>query len=714
MARMIHITCHDERGMTTAGMVVALLLTLSMIFSTAQVYRIQSVASKVQSVADASALAAQNVVGEFMIAVRLCDAVVLSLSLTGLSATGLGVVAICVPGGQALGEKFIEAGKKVIDSRDSFSKRAVEGLNKVQRALPFLSAVAAASVASANGKGGAQYAAIAISVPSQTQNINEASDGGAARGAQGVADSEAGDIKRLAQEAEQAANEANSAKERGFQSDCGGAPGYCMYERASTLAGMTGVSNPKYSSVDAWSFSVALKRARAYYPERLVKEQPTGSSVAAQAQSHLRKKFYEYAQREVAKGYVHESDSSFDAYFPRLPKNTTEMKQTTLYTDVAYPCTRNEDGKLVMHAWDGCPSAASSDIVGYGSIQDMDSAGWPKCSECDFAASSMGRVASASSAIDNGFEYHYNAVADAAEDYKKALERAKPAKDGVINKAGGVLEKIVDALKSVGKVRISATPPGHDGCIVLVASVGSDSAQGGFSSLFVNATGSIGQRAAVSAATLVEDTSGEGQNVITSLTGNIAAKGGVLTGAAGTLLSLWSGALNVYTQGTEALSSGIRSLLDGLPLVGASGLGKWAQSKFNGLVKDIGFEPPNLNALRPAIVNSAHVAAAGGDSALCARLTEIKRTVVANPLMSNDTFTSVVQTVERSVFQSIDNASEIEIATIDLGGMGTGVSIPINIALPSAVKDYAKGKMEGLFDSLLDVYASVSGRRSWD
>ena len=65
---------HDEDGMTTVGMVVSLLLALSMIFSSAQVYRIQSVSSRVQSVADAGALAAGNVVAEFMVAVRVCDA----------------------------------------------------------------------------------------------------------------------------------------------------------------------------------------------------------------------------------------------------------------------------------------------------------------------------------------------------------------------------------------------------------------------------------------------------------------------------------------------------------------------------------------------------------------------------------------------------------------------------------------------------------------
>ena len=74
----------DEDGATTVGMVVSLLLALSLIFSSAQVYRIQSVSSRVQSVADAGALAAGNVVAEFMVAVRVCDSVALSLSLTSL------------------------------------------------------------------------------------------------------------------------------------------------------------------------------------------------------------------------------------------------------------------------------------------------------------------------------------------------------------------------------------------------------------------------------------------------------------------------------------------------------------------------------------------------------------------------------------------------------------------------------------------------------
>ena len=65
-------------------------------------------------------------------------------------------------------------------------------------------------------------------------------------------------------------------------------PSYRMYERASALAGMSGSENPLFRSVDAWSFSVALKRAQAYYPRRLAVEVPADGSVEEQARSALR------------------------------------------------------------------------------------------------------------------------------------------------------------------------------------------------------------------------------------------------------------------------------------------------------------------------------------------------------------------------------------------------------------------------------------------
>ena len=70
-----------EEGFSTVGMVLALLISISLIFTAARVYEINSCSSRVQEVADAAALAAENTVGEFYLVAGICDAVLLSLSL---------------------------------------------------------------------------------------------------------------------------------------------------------------------------------------------------------------------------------------------------------------------------------------------------------------------------------------------------------------------------------------------------------------------------------------------------------------------------------------------------------------------------------------------------------------------------------------------------------------------------------------------------------
>ena len=155
---------HDEEGMTTVGMVLSLLVTLALVFSAGQAYRVGSASSEVQNVADAAALAAQNEVGEFMIVVRVCDAAVLSLSLTSLVATGLGVAALCTPATASASETLLKAGRDVAYARDRFAEKAADGLDRLQRLLPFLAAANAASVASANNGASSSYVALALLV----------------------------------------------------------------------------------------------------------------------------------------------------------------------------------------------------------------------------------------------------------------------------------------------------------------------------------------------------------------------------------------------------------------------------------------------------------------------------------------------------------------------------------------------------------------------
>ncbi|MEG1097784.1 MAG: hypothetical protein RSD80_03020, partial [Raoultibacter sp.] len=229
---------HNEEGFSTLGMVLALLVTLSLIFTTAQVQRIESASAGIQNVADAAALAAENPVAEFFIIARVCDAVVLSLSLTAVATLGLGVAALCVPAKlpAAVAEKLLKAAGDVIKARDSFAKKAAKGLNELQKALPFLCAANAAAVVAANSDeaAGTHYVGFALILPSAGEEIVVGGQEAAQKLAEELATQKEA-IAQAAQQAEEEAKKVNAEKLIGFQHDCGNNPNYCLYERAATL-----------------------------------------------------------------------------------------------------------------------------------------------------------------------------------------------------------------------------------------------------------------------------------------------------------------------------------------------------------------------------------------------------------------------------------------------------------------------------------------------
>ncbi|WP_172136904.1 TadE/TadG family type IV pilus assembly protein [Adlercreutzia sp. ZJ473] len=700
----------DESGVTTVGMAVALLVTLSLVFSSAQVYRINTASAEIQEVADAAVLTAENEVAEFMVAVRVCDAAVLSMTMLSASACGLGAVALCVPAGASIGGQLVELGEKMAEARDSFARKAEAGLNALQRALPFLAAANAASVAAANNPRGAVagYFAAAVLVPFEGKPISIADAQAVSDAGKAVSDS-AEDIRAAVGRAEQAAEQANEAKLRAFERDCGASPAYCMYERADHLASLPADENPLYRSVDAWSFSVALRRAQAYYPARLAAEHPASSSVAEQANSELRKRFYAYASEQLSTGYVVETPDAFEARFPRLFRSTEELRSTPLYDEAVYPVT-DRDGVLTMHAWPGCPNAAGA--VSAGSIRSLEEGGYQTCELCAFTPSSLGNVAAASTAIDNGFEYHYEAVARAAEDYARAREELAPKAEEVKGRAGGLIDACAQAMADLGPQRIAASPPGAKGAIALVVNVDASAADAGFESAFVSGGRTLGTRAAVSGATLLADAGHDGSTVITSLLDGFGQGGGAAVGAARVVLDCWSGLLSAFAQGQEALSGAIEGALGSLPLASASGLGAWASGKLRDAVAACGLEPVKLDALKPVLVNTGRVAEAG-DDAFSVRFREAKRRALATSSGSGSLFAGLVDDVEDGALGLLDDAEGgVTVASVELP-VG-GVRIPVKLALPSFAADEARGFVAVCAQKVRSAVGAAAGARAWE
>ena len=107
----------EEQGFSTVGVALALLLSFALIFNAARVYEIESVSGDIQNVADSAALAAENVVGEYCVIATMCDAVVLSLSLSSLCALGLSVAAACTPPTAALSQALLKSAQKLKQAR---------------------------------------------------------------------------------------------------------------------------------------------------------------------------------------------------------------------------------------------------------------------------------------------------------------------------------------------------------------------------------------------------------------------------------------------------------------------------------------------------------------------------------------------------------------------------------------------------------------------
>ena len=705
-----HMPFKDEHGFSTTGIVLSLILTISLVFSAAQVYRINAVCAHVQSVADAAALAAENQVSKFVLVTRMCDAIVLTLSLTGLAATGLGLAALCTPVTAGASEVLIKAGKHIIDARNVFSDKATAVLEKLQVALPFFAATASCAVAQANSSSslGSNYIGIAVLVPFDGESIRVESASEAEELLDEIS-SEADSIRDDAAQAEQAAEEANRSKERAFARDCGDDPEYCMSERAGHLAGLAGGDNPVYSNVDAWSFSVALRRAQIYYHARYNQEAPHDYSYEEQTRSALRARFYRYAANELDGGYVYETDDTFEAYLPHLPSNTSEMRFTSLYTDVVYPITFDEDDNACMHAWAGCPNAVEA--VDWGSIQQLESGEFTRCEICNFTPSSMGNVANASSSIPNGFEYLYEAVADEAFIYQQKKREALGPKSAVTEKVGALFEKLAEvARETVGK-RLSAHPPGRYGAIALVSDIGGSSVSKGFASPFVADAGSLGPTVAVSAATLVEEDAEEDRSAVSSLLDSIESES-VATGAARIVLSCWSRLLNCYRDGQEAVEDGIRNALNELPLVGASGLGTWAANKLQTAIGGIGLQPAETGAVKPLLLNTSYVASkAEGD--IFSSYVAIKQQVALSPPATGSLFDTALGIVEANAIAKVDDLPDtIEVASIQLFGED-GPSVPITIPIPESVKGRGIDFIDSAIGAIRSLVPSEEAIRIW-
>lgn len=659
----------DEGGFTTVAVAVALMLSLTLVFAAASAGWVASRSSEVQRVADASALAGANAVAAFSTVAQVLDACVLSLGVTGMVVYGAGLVASCVPGLTAVGAQLCATGGQILEARRGFARSAASGLERLEAALPTLVVANSASCVAANGEDGLSYVGCALPVP-----LEPGSDFSAL-----LADADDAPLDGLSErmrdaslDAQEARERADEALERGWMADCGSRP-HSLHERAGALAGLPSSANPHYPSCETWGFGVPLVRARAYYAARLANERVVGSTPEELTDAACRRAFYEYALGRVRSGsWAEHPDGTVEADLPLLPRNADETRATELYTRVAWPCT-DEGGSRTLHSSLDCPGAIGGPS-GSASLAQLDAGAASRCPQCQMDVGDLGRVASASTSIENGFEHHWRIIVEASEDYEAARDDLAAAEARTRELAEEGELEFERALEQLTTGRPTLRPPGAWGCVAVVARPEGTVVPTELTASFLSSA-ELPAGAAVSAATLAPDESTAENNVLASFFDSLSASDSVLGGALDGVMELWGSLLVGYGSAHGRVAEVGEGFLDRLDGVMGGSVGAWLRDQLGGVMRDLGLEPVDMRLRKPVLTNSRDVLERGG----------VEQASAVRDLLSRLPDSASVADLARAVGVTPPAAlGEGGLTVAELPIPGTGVSIPLSVDLTGA------------------------------
>lgn len=664
----------DEEGSTTVAAAVAVLVALALVFGMANTEWVASRAADVQAVADAGALAGVNVVASYATVAQVLDALVLSMGLVGMLTLAIGLVLSAIPVTDAAGPPVLRAATSVFEARAKLSRTAAQGLERLEKAVPFLVAANALAVVRANASADGSYVGVAIPYP-----LEGASDFGdlsaddvaeKVEEARGQGD-EIEELSRLADEAKQLADE---ALERGWRADCGDDPS--MRERAESLAGLSGALNPNYPTTTGWDFGVPILRARAYYRQRLASEAPLDGTPAEATRSAARKAFYAYAYEQVSQSsYTENDDGTVVCDLRELPANTSDVRATSLYTDAVWPCTMEEAGRTI-HSYAGCPGATGPS-AGLASVADEESGACAECPVCQFTVVDLGRAPAASTSISNGFEYHWRLVVEASRDYQ--ARRAEQAQQEAAAREASeqATDLFREALERLSAIRVELAPPGRYGCVCIVADPSSHLAPGDLATV-VSSGASIPARVAVSAAALARDGSSSGNNVLAGFFDGLVAQGGAVGGVSTVLdavMSAWGGLLTAYGDGYRAFTQAMQSAFRGLSSLGMGGVSTWLKGALEDAVALTGLQPADLSAKKPVLVNSVDVMNRAGNDWYGA----VRAMVVTMQTVDVGSDPQSLLAALGVFVETLTGSDKLTVAEFTVPG--TGLSIPLEVDL---------------------------------
>lgn len=594
----------EDGAYTTVASACAMLMVLSLLFSSSLAIWSASRAGDVQVGADATALAGENVVSSYHTAATVLDACALSLGLAGFTMTGAGMVGLFVPGGQGLARETLDAAMRMFDMRDSFISSASSGLKRVEGSLPFLIAANAARTCDAQGSESVGYRGTAFAVPTTSASEFPAIEGEGID-TEGLEQACSG-LEEAAAELERISEEVAARKEEAWLADCG-APGRNMQERAGSLSGLSAAENPDFASSITWDPEFALARARAYYRWRCENDKPEGSSVEARADAAARRAFYRYALGHLDDARVVDDGEEAYTTLEFLPRNSDEVRGTLLYTEETWPTSMEAHGRT-LHFDESCPGARGA-LGALASLASLDNGTILECTTCRFGVDDLGRAPAASTSIDNGFEYHLRAFTKALREYLEAKGRQNEAEAAARGDAEQAADAFDRAMATLEGKRPRIAPPGRFGCVSFVLSseyTTPDALETSFA-----ASPDVSRRGAMAAAVLAPDGISEGGGVLSGFFSSLQERvgsGGVV-GLMDGVLDLWGKLLVSYGDAGRGLEEAFDELMRGLDSQGLGSVGSWLGGRLTGVVRALDMQPVDMRPRKPVLVDSSDVLA---------------------------------------------------------------------------------------------------------
>lgn len=655
----------DDGGYTTLAVAVALLVSLTLVFATAAAHWSLARAADVQEVADASAMAGENCVAAYATIAQVLDACVLTMGLTGVVVCGAALVVAAIPPLQAKAAGIMDVGRKILEARQSFSRTAAEGLQKLEGALPALIMANSASCAAANSDGGMSYVGMAVPFPQESKSDFSFLDD----------DLDADDMEKDAQELaeaserkEEAHQRANEAKTKAWHADNVNDP-KCLWSRVDTLTNLGSALNPRYDTPDTWEFEYARKRARNYYARRYATEHRHNDSVEELQRSAARKQFYGYAYEALGKMSCVDTEDRVNMRLEVLPHTTAMVRSTRLYTDVVWPCTLEEAGRT-LHCALACPGATGA-FDGNAALSAVDTGAARMCEVCRMDARAMGNVADASTNINNGFEHYWRIVVEASRDYERARNDEIEAEKEMREAAEKGRNAFDEAMEILAAHRPQLCPPGAWGCVSVVARPQTSSVPSELTSAFLSGA-SLPSGAAVSAATLAPDESTANNTVLArALDGLRSDSGSLVLDVVGSVTGLWGDLLVGYGSAYGSVADMGGRFLDGVEGVFGERVASWLRDKLSGLVVGAGLQPADLRLRKPVIINSQTVLDKAGMTTL-GKARQVLQTLPSSP-------SELVGYLANMVREQLGSET-FTIAELPIPGL-EGVSIPLTIDL---------------------------------